>query len=116
MYDLEDASSNNVTASTLLLLQLSNAFKHHLLKFFNQSAPPCSFALIHSHHYAGLHSMPGQTSTVKKAARGPHRLAKTPTADDGLRPGTAPRTVRPRQLHVNDKVSIQQARQCMLLL
>ncbi|KAL0043638.1 hypothetical protein WJX79_010663 [Trebouxia sp. C0005] len=32
--------------------------------------------------------------------------AKTPTAEDGPRPGTAPRTVRPRQLHVNDKMRI----------
>ncbi|KAL0040967.1 hypothetical protein WJX77_000497 [Trebouxia sp. C0004] len=50
--------------------------------------------------------MPGQTSTVKKAARGKQRPAKTPTAEDGPRPGTAPRTVRPRQLHVNDKMRV----------
>ncbi|KAL0045735.1 hypothetical protein WJX82_003086 [Trebouxia sp. C0006] len=50
--------------------------------------------------------MPGQTSTVKKAARGTQRPAKTPTAEDGPRPGTAPRTVRPRQLHVNDKMRV----------
>ena len=49
--------------------------------------------------------MAGQTSTVKKGVRGPNKPAKTPAPDDAARPSTAPRTVRPRQLHVNDKVN-----------
>ena len=49
--------------------------------------------------------MPGQPATAKKGVRGPQKPTKTPTADDTARPNTAPRTVRPRQLHVNDKAS-----------
>ena len=42
---------------------------------------------------------------MKKGVRGPSKPAKTPAAADAARPSTAPRTVRPRQLHVNDKVN-----------
>ena len=60
--------------------------------------------------------MPAQTSIVKKGVRGPNKPAKTPAAaaDDAARLSTAPRTVRPRQLHVNDKVETDTAGVCTL--
>ena len=91
-----------------LISQLSGAsFEMYLCKLCTSASFLCRALFSHEQQQAASRSMPGQTSTAKKAARGTQKPAKTPTAEDGPRPGTAPRTVRPRQLHVNDKVQQQ---------
>ncbi len=93
-----------------LISQLSGAsFELYLRKLYTSALSLCRAFFSKDISQAASRSMPGQTSTVKKAARGTQRPAKTPTTEDGPRPGTAPRTVRPRQLHVNDKVCQQHA-------
>ena len=50
--------------------------------------------------------MPGSAASVKKGVKGSQKPVRTPAPDDGPKPNTAPRTIRPRQLHVNEKARL----------